>query len=283
MSVETDSLLTGTDLNLQDFQLLFKEIQDTPFRVVEVDATNRESLKSLLVVPIRRCYATDEFIQSRAIETNLSQTEVLESKLPDPGATMAGDFGEILAFLFHQSVELPKVLIGPKKWQLKQDRKKPAPHSDVLHFHLPSWPNASEYDELLCSEVKMKSTSSASSPISSAISGCENDRTGRLGKTLAWLKERAIGENLVDISIGHIERFLKPVEYPACRKRYFAIAIICNAFCDDELDSDPPKIDPSYTFFTIKITDLHALYNGVFDAVRQSVLNQDAGSVEGTV
>lgn len=278
-----DPLLHGTNLTLEAFKALFQDAKNDPFRIATIDAAKCAELREFLVIPMRRCYITDANVLSRATATGLTRTEILASKLPDRGATMAGDFGEILAYLFHQANELPKFLIGPKKWRLKQDRKKPAPHSDVIHFYLPEWPNATSDDELLCSEVKLKSTSSGSSPISSSILGCENDRTGRLGKTLAWLKERAIGEELEDVSILQIDRFLKAVNFPLCQKRYFAIAVICESLCETEVLNDPPKIDASFTFLTIKIPELHKFYNEVFELIGRSMELDDAVNSGGLV
>jgi hypothetical protein len=44
-------------------------------------------------------YAADELLQARVAELGLSRAEVLASLLPDRGAVMAGDFGEILVFI----------------------------------------------------------------------------------------------------------------------------------------------------------------------------------------
>src|SRR4051812_5090556 len=85
-----------------------------------------------LVAGARRCYASDDFLDQRAAEVGASRADVLAALLPDPGAVMAGDFGEIVAFLFLASREHPTDVIGPKKWRLKQDRLKAAPYSDVV-------------------------------------------------------------------------------------------------------------------------------------------------------
>ena len=77
---------------------------------------------------------------------------------------MAGDFGEILVFLYHAAEEHPMAVIGPKKWRLKQDRTKPTPYLDVVHFVVPTWPDSSEHDCLVCSEVKTKSTAGSRLP-----------------------------------------------------------------------------------------------------------------------
>ena len=140
-----------------------------------------------------RCKALEGELRGKAEER---QVQIIRSKLPEAGATMAGDFGEILVYIYQATKALPKATIGPKKWRLKQDRTKPAPYSDVIHFILPNWPQASAQDEILCAEVKMKATNGDSTPIQDAIRDCAKDRTSRLSKTLEWLKARALGETL---------------------------------------------------------------------------------------
>ena len=44
---------------------------------------------------------------------------------------MAGDFGEMLAFIFQLADKGELDLCGPKKWRLKIDRRKASPMSDV--------------------------------------------------------------------------------------------------------------------------------------------------------
>ncbi|MBM4291364.1 MAG: DUF1837 domain-containing protein, partial [Deltaproteobacteria bacterium] len=126
----------------------------------------------------------------------------------EPGATMAGDFGEILVYLYQSVRELPVEALGVKKWRLKQDRTKPAPHSDVVHFVLPSWPMPSDKDVLLCSEVKTKSTDGDSTPIQSAIADSEKDRKSLFRRSgvrkvsikVKFSRSRAIFHNTLCVS-----------------------------------------------------------------------------------
>jgi hypothetical protein len=124
---------------------------------------------------------------------------------------MAGDFGEILVYAYQAAKAVPPITIGPKKWRLKHDRTRPAPCADVVHFILPTWPISSAQDELLWAEVKWKSTSGSFNPIQAAITGCIKDRTSRLSRTLQWLKERALTENLGDVQIAHLNRFINAI------------------------------------------------------------------------
>ncbi len=191
--------------------------------LLRVSDAHAKSWASNLGVAVRRCYLSDDIINERAAALGVAKAEVIAARLPDPGATMAGDFGEILVYFYQGASELPAVALGPKKWRLKQDRTKPAPHSDVLHFVLPSWPRSSNKDLLLCSEVKTKSTDGGSTPIQSAIADSEKDRTSRLARTLVWLRERALLEPLGDVQIQHLERFINATDHPPAMKRFRAL------------------------------------------------------------
>ncbi|SFM36040.1 protein of unknown function [Ectothiorhodospira mobilis] len=191
---------------------------------------------------------------------------------------MAGDFGEILVFLYHAAIEPEVDLIGPKKWRLKQDRTKPAPFSDVVHFVLPHWPEASTEDRILCSEVKTKSTNAESTPISSAIADCEKDRTSRLAKTLVWLKERALHEDLGTTTVAHIERFTNATDHPYVQKEFRAVAVVCASLVDEELADAPEEEPTDYTVVVIAIPDLKRRYEEVFDAVHATVAELGDGT-----
>ena len=186
---------------------------------------------------------------------------------------MAGDFGEILVFIYQGIAEHPTAVIGPKKWRLKQDRSKPAPYSDVVQFIVPAWPDTSTVDRILCSEVKTKSTSSDSTPIASAIADCEKDRVGRLAKTLVWLKERAIRDDLGSTSIAHLDRFIEATDHPPAQKQFRAVAVICTSLLDEELASAPDVTSADYTVLVLAVPDLKRRYEDLFDAVHASVMD----------
>jgi len=245
--------------------------QQSPYVLVRVSDEHAAVWAEILGTPVRRCYIDDAVLDSRAKATGHPKSELLAAKLPDRSSTMSGDFGEILVFLYHAAVESEDELIGPKKWRLKQDRTKPAPHSDVIHFILPSWPESSHKDRLLCSEVKTKATSGSSSPISSAIADCEKDRTSRLAKTLVWLKERALHEDIGTTDIAHIERFIKSTDHPEAEKSFYAAAVICSELVDDELAEAPDKQPTDHTVVVIAVPDLKAHYEEVFDAAHSTV------------
>lgn len=250
----------------------FPHEQEQPFVLVRMPTQHVERLEVTMAEPLRRCYIPDEVLVDAADRRGLTRSAVLASKLPDAGATMAGDFGEVLGY-FYQSVKaLPAVAIGPKKWRLKQDRTQPAPKSDVIHFIMPQRPAASGVDEVLCAEVKVKSTPGASNPIQSAIADCAKDRVSRLASTLVWLRERAMTEDLGDIDIPLLNRFIEAIDHPPAARRFRAVAIICEDLLAAEVPHAPITADDEYTLVVISVPNLHGTYNAVFEAVRASVL-----------
>jgi hypothetical protein len=261
-------------LGIDDLLTSFPQEAISPFVLVRVPEEEADAWLEVLADGIRRCYATDDFLGARAEEIGLSRAEVLASLLPDRGAVMAGDFGEILVFIYQGAAEHPTAVIGPKKWRLKQDRSKPAPYSDVVQFILPTWPNASDQDRILCSEVKTKSTTGDSTPIASAIADCEKDRIGRLAKTLVWLKERAIREDLGTTSIAHLNRFIEATDHPAAQKRFRAVAVLCTSLLDDEIANAPEVAPDDDTVLVIAVPNLKQRYEALFDAVHNSVADE---------
>jgi hypothetical protein len=270
-------------IDIEQVRAWFPHETETPYVLVRVAPEHANTWSAALDNAVRRCYLTDELVQSRAqqLEAELQgtpefrQAQIINSKLPDAGSTMAGDFGEILIYLYLGAKAHPKIVIGPKKWRLKQDRTKPAPGTDVVQFILPTWPSPSDQDEILCAEVKMKSTSGASSPIESAIKDCAKDRTSRLSRTLQWLKERALSEPLGTVEIAHLDRFINATDHPPAAKRFHAVAVICSDLVEAELLNAPKKSSPEYTLVVVAGPTLQAVYTNVYDAVRTSTISQD--------
>lgn len=256
----------------------FAEEKETPYVLVRVSDEQAAAWADVLRMPVRRCYIDDALLDERAAVTGRPKSELVAAKLPDRGSTMAGDFGEILVFLYHAAVEPGCEPIGPKKWRLKQDRTKPAPHSDVVQFVLPHWPEASPDDRILCSEVKTKATNGVSTPISSAIADCEKDRTSRLAKTLVWLKERALHEDLGTTTVAHLERFIQATDHPEAQKHFRAVAVVCGSLVDEELADTPDEEPSDHTVVVIAVPELKQRYEEVFDAVLESVAETRGGA-----
>lgn len=269
-------------LNVNQVNPWFPVQQNAPYIRVQVPPEVAALLGDALSAAIRRSYISDEALLERvnALEPVLHGTAefrqgtIIAAKLPDAGATMAGDFGEILIYAYQAASALPAVAFGPKKWRLKQDRTKPAPCSDVVQFILPEWPNPSAQDSVLCAEVKMKSTGGNSKPISDAIEDCQKDRTSRLSRTLQWFKERALAEPIGQVEIAHLDRFINATDHPPATRRFSAVAVVCAGLVDAELADAPPQASPDFTLVVVSVPNLHAVYNGAFAAARASTLNQ---------
>jgi hypothetical protein len=267
-------------INIADAREWFPHTKETPYILVQVNPEHASTWAVALRGAVRRCYLTDDFLERRAGElekqlpgTNaFCQAQVIASKLPDAGATMSGDFGEILTYIYQSAQAYPNIAFGPKKWRLKQDRTKPAPYSDVIHFVLPQWPQPSDRDELLCAEVKTKATDGASEPIQDAIADCGKDRTSRLAKTLLWLKARAVGESLGNVEIAHLDRFINSIDHPPATKRFRAVAVICAGLIDEELKKAPLQTSADYTLVVIVVPGLYEAYTAVYRAARSSTL-----------
>lgn len=245
-------------------------IQKQPSHIfVRLTATQVAALPAVLGMALRRCYLTDERVNAQSAQ--FPHTKVIAAGLPDRGATMAGDFGEILTYFYQGVTTLPTAAIGLKKWRLKQDRKKPAPYSDVVHLVLPDWPKPSAQDAVLCSEVKTKSTAAPSTPIQSSIEDCDKDRTSRLAKTLLWLRDRAITGSAEGASYQQLNRFIENAGLPTTDKRFQAVSVICESLVKDELANVPSKASSDYTLVVISVPNLKATYEAVFTAAMVAV------------
>jgi hypothetical protein len=259
-------------LDLQQIQAWFPHAQEVPYVLIRVRAEHVATWPEAIATAFRRCYITDGAIDSAATERNQPRERIIASKLPDPGAVMAGDFGEILTYLYQGAREHPATALGATKWRLKQDRQAPAPKSDVVHIVVPAWPAACEDDTILCSEVKTKSTDGDSTPIAKAIEDCAKDRTSRLAKTLAWLRDRAITEDLGDLTVAHLERFLNATDHPEARKRFSAVAVVSAELLEQELTAAPEAVHPDYTVIVVAVPELRATYTAVFAAANGAAM-----------
>ena len=250
----------------------FPHEQDSPYVLIKVKEAHVSSWGTSIGLAVRRCYITDDRLARRASDTGQSQSVIVAAVLPDPGAVMSGDFGEILGYLYQAAIVYPGQAFGPKKWRLKQDRNKPAPHSDLVQFLLPEWPRATSQDCILCAEVKAKSTPGASTPIASALADCKKDRISRLGRTLVWLKERALLEDLRSVEIAQLDRFIHATEHPPALKLFRAIAVVSEALAEAELQAVPQAIPAECTLIVMVVPDLYQTYSAVFAAAKEALV-----------
>ena len=177
---------------------------------------------------------------------------------------MSGDFGEVLT-LFYLGGERSEEVKHVKKWRFKQDRKKPAPHSDVIVLFREYSDRPSENDFVICAESKAKATGSPSEPIKNSIKGYESDKTGRLARTLVWLKEKEIDHGNAD-SLEFIKRFTDDILNVEFSKKYRAVAIIDRDYLDEELlrSLNIPTQNDEFEIIVLGIKNLKDLYEQSF-------------------
>lgn len=258
-------------IDLAEVATWFAHDHETPYVLARISEETSRQLGRELAMAVRRCYVADDSLQSRANATGCPITELIAARLPDPGSTMSGDFGEILVYVYLAARQLPERAIGPLKWRLKQDRTKPAPGSDVIHFVLPSWPAASAADVLMCAEVKTKATGGRTSPITAAIDDSVKDRTSRLSRTLVWLRERALLEPVAGADIAVLERFIHASDHPAARREFRAVAVICDSLVGAELASLPAAFPAESKVVVLVVPALQSTYTAVFTAAASAV------------
>lgn len=222
----------------------------------------RAALLNYCVASLPECYIAQAILRDRVKATALPACTILANKLPDPGSVMSGDFGEIFTLFFLGSQRAEKVALI-KKWRYKQDRRKPAPHSDVVLLYREFADKSSKNDFVISAESKQKATKSAFAPIEAAIAGLTLDQTGRLARTLAWLREKAIDQGHRE-EIALVERFTHDLAVTYA-KHYKAVAIIDRELLDGELTRQPsPAINASFEVVVIGIKDLKVFYETVF-------------------
>ena len=255
-------------INLSKFQNLLQISDGEKYRLVEVADVDTFSLEQMLGSVVRKCYISDETLRNSMQEHSIEAVEVIASVLPDPGSTMSGEFGEIITLLYQAAVEYPKKLIDPKKMRLKEDRNRSTLKSDVVQMDLPDWPIPSRNDRIICSEVKTKSTRSGTNPVEEAVKDSEKDSAGRLIKTLAWLREKAIVTGLGGMTIAQLDRFIKAAEHPPARRQFQAVVVLCASLSDTELKKEIQAPDGRQLIIII-MADLKNRYESVYRAAKE--------------
>lgn len=259
-------------LELEQVRTWFPHEQEAPYVLIRVSPENAASWAGLLGLPVRRCYITDSLLQQSAATRGVPEPDIIAARLPDPGAIMSGDFGEIVVYLYQGAQVFPAIALGATKWRLKEGRNRPTPLSDIVHLVLHSWPTPSEHDTILCSEVKAKATIGAYAPIKEAIKDVTKNPTSRLARTLTWLRERALTDDLGDLQLAHLERFINATEHPEAKRHFRAVAVVCSRLLEAELVDAPSAANPEYTVVVIAVPDLRATYTSVFAAAAGAVV-----------
>lgn len=264
-------------VNEDDIASWFSD-HEMPEEAVEVrarvlDVGMFDQLEDFMTLAIPTCYISESNLTARMNETGLSASEILQNKVPDRGSVMAGDFGEIFT-LFYLGSDRNETVKKLRKWQFKQDRANPAPHSDVILMHKAHDDCPSTNDFVICAEAKLKSTRTKFSPIEKSIEGYQLDKTGRLARTLIWLKEKAIDHGN-EGTIAFVSRFTDDALNVSFEKKYRAVAVIDLNFLNDELlkSLDLPPQSDEFEVVILGISDLKTLYETSFSRAVDEVID----------
>lgn len=240
-------------------------------RCLVLEDGNAKLVEDFLVRSLPWCYTTKTHLRRRVERTGREPSEILANRLPDPGSVMSGDFGEITTMFFLSSERKESTTLI-KKWRYKENREKAAPLSDIVILYREAPERASKRDFVICAEAKQKATKSKEYvPIAQAVEGFEKDRTGRLARTIAWLREKAIDQEEPEM-ISLIERFA--LELDTEYAKYFkAVAVVDRALLDEELtrEIDLPQQNSSFEVIVLGINDLKKLYGRVFQRAQAEV------------
>src|SRR5689334_15398782 len=94
------SVVKDLELDLEHVQTWFPQETTAPYVLVRVSEEQAQSWAAALGIAVRRCYVTDALLSESSAARNVPQRDIIAAKLPDAGSTMAGDFGEILVYLY---------------------------------------------------------------------------------------------------------------------------------------------------------------------------------------
>ncbi len=77
-------------------------------------------------------------------------------------------------------------------------------------------------------------------------------------------------EDLGDVDIPLLDRFLDAVDSPPASRRFRAVAVICDTLLNSELAAAPTAANSDFTLVVISIPRLHETYTAVFHAASTS-------------
>jgi hypothetical protein len=268
-------------IDLASAKSLFVTAQDDPYVLIQIHDQASDNLIQMLPPAFRQFYVDDDELERTHVAMKLPKSDLVRLKLPDHGSTMSGDFGEMLTSVMQAALQHPGAVIDPKKWRYKQDRKMPAPKSDVVQFLLPSWPDSSEQDRLVCAEVKTKAIGRKSTPIEDAIKDSQKDQDGRLASTLTWLRERSIFHTEVEL-VAQINRFIQADAHPQAEFSYRAVAVISADLVAQEVVGITAETLGGATLIVVSVPQLKQTYSAVFEAISETVAEVAAAAAAGT-
>lgn len=240
-------------------------IEKDQFVILKLNDNELDTFLNKLPPNYRKCYVTNERLKGNVETLQMHYGDILKKfYIPDTGKVMSGEFGEILSYFILQEYYLPLKLVGPRKWQWKDDRNNPIQKTDVMLFHKEKEPSSE--DLLVSAEIKTKATRNNSyDPIKNAVEGAHNDFVRRLAVSLNWLQAKYAKENRVK-SIQYLARFLDPVTYGEYKKNFKAIVVIDDSLIQDEIvrDRDIQEFNADFEIILISIKDLKSCYETTY-------------------
>lgn len=226
----------------------------------------------------RVCYISDKKLKKRAEANGQSQDDFILHVLPDIANIMSGDFGELLCYEMAKGYldNGKSNLSGPKKWRWKQDRNKPAPHSDILLFReKKKWSKRNlKGDEVIAIESKMKAVkNNGYSPLQKAMNGAKQDKLSRMAKSLDWYYDRLALDGKLKTKEA-INKFRNPSLYGEFKKSFKAVAIIDEGLFEDEIVKGIEDADEEIDIWAISIERLQEAYQTVYKEIPKTVIDE---------
>ena len=78
-------------------------------------------------------------------------------------------------------------------------------------------------------------------------------------------------EDLGDVDVALLDRFLDAVDSPPASRRFRAVAVVCESLLDAELAAAPTSANSDFTLVVISVPNLRETYTAVFQAASASV------------
>lgn len=246
--------------------------------------SNREELLESLPDKFRICYVSDVELERLSKANGVTQGEFMQHYLPDKGNVMSGDFGEFLSYYLTKDLCADKKsrIAGPKKWRWKQDRNKPAPHTDILLFKIRDRKSKTNNpnDEVIAVESKMKSVKKKDySPIQNAVDGAKTDKLSRMAKSLDWYFDQYAKDGKPKLK-ELVNRYRFPDEFGSYKKSFKAIAIIDETLFEDEISKAITDMDDEIDIWAVSISDLKNAYETVFEQIPNTVEDEPERAVK---
>jgi len=260
------------------------------------DSKTTSFLKDCLL-PFRRAYIEDSKLDkivannSNGKDPVLYRKDAINRRIPDPGDVMSGDFGEILTYYMAIEIWSKHSNVRPKKWQLKDDKKKASPKTDVVLFHLvKDIDHPDENDMMITYEAKAHAD-----PISGkyevhkqkpritykdgkdkcsfvdAVFDADKDRASRAAESIIYLKTRAEDLEMNELC-AILQRFEKDYSV-AYQTEHNAVAIVESTDLANQIARMPADLMTVFSdisLFCLPIKNLKSVYTQLYKQLQNT-------------